>query len=149
MVCTFKYDLMGQSYKQVDINLDGTLLDLISLESDHIHLVTSKGIYDFNDLNPSPMALVKDKSILKPSQNFSRDDKISFYPLSRKDYICYDRHNSILRLGSGDLEGGMLFESRNGTKWMVNNSLYKYSLCLLYTSPSPRDATLSRMPSSA
>ena len=24
-----------------------------------------------------------------------------------------------------------------------------YSICLLYTSPSPRDATLSRMPSSA
>ena len=27
--------------------------------------------------------------------------------------------------------------------------LEKYSDCLLYTSPSPRDATLSRMPSSA
>ena len=26
---------------------------------------------------------------------------------------------------------------------------YEYSFCLLYTSPSPRDATLSRMPSSA
>ena len=26
---------------------------------------------------------------------------------------------------------------------------YKKSICLLYTSPSPRDATLSRMPSSA
>ena len=25
----------------------------------------------------------------------------------------------------------------------------KYKICLLYTSPSPRDATLSRMPSSA
>ena len=27
--------------------------------------------------------------------------------------------------------------------------LTRYRLCLLYTSPSPRDATLSRMPSSA
>ena len=27
--------------------------------------------------------------------------------------------------------------------------LLLYSVCLLYTSPSPRDATLSRMPSSA
>ena len=26
---------------------------------------------------------------------------------------------------------------------------YNYNTCLLYTSPSPRDATLSRMPSSA
>ena len=30
-----------------------------------------------------------------------------------------------------------------------NSSFYDYQLCLLYTSPSPRDATLSRMPSSA
>ena len=29
------------------------------------------------------------------------------------------------------------------------NDYYDVSLCLLYTSPSPRDATLSRMPSSA
>ena len=28
-------------------------------------------------------------------------------------------------------------------------TLLEYWLCLLYTSPSPRDATLSRMPSSA
>ena len=34
----------------------------------------------------------------------------------------------------------------------VPNSMYRYlwsNGCLLYTSPSPRDATLSRMPSSA
>ena len=30
-----------------------------------------------------------------------------------------------------------------------NSILARYSVCLLYTSPSPRDATLSRMPSSA
>ena len=29
------------------------------------------------------------------------------------------------------------------------NPHFKYLVCLLYTSPSPRDATLSRMPSSA
>ena len=29
------------------------------------------------------------------------------------------------------------------------SGLYMYTCCLLYTSPSPRDATLSRMPSSA
>ena len=27
--------------------------------------------------------------------------------------------------------------------------IYPFDICLLYTSPSPRDATLSRMPSSA
>ena len=29
------------------------------------------------------------------------------------------------------------------------NPIILYTICLLYTSPSPRDATLSRMPSSA
>ena len=32
---------------------------------------------------------------------------------------------------------------------LKRSSGYQYSACLLYTSPSPRDATLSRMPSSA
>ena len=31
----------------------------------------------------------------------------------------------------------------------VQRTLKEYADCLLYTSPSPRDATLSRMPSSA
>ena len=39
------------------------------------------------------------------------------------------------------------------TSWSIMNmqrySTELYSGCLLYTSPSPRDATLSRMPSSA
>ena len=38
----------------------------------------------------------------------------------------------------------------NSEEIKINQIKYdKYSLCLLYTSPSPRDATLSRMPSSA
>ena len=36
------------------------------------------------------------------------------------------------------------------TVWTVNPAEFEHSMtCLLYTSPSPRDATLSRMPSSA
>ena len=37
----------------------------------------------------------------------------------------------------------------NGAVGVFNNDTYGVSICLLYTSPSPRDATLSRMPSSA
>ena len=36
----------------------------------------------------------------------------------------------------------------SGIKGLINEE-GKFSNCLLYTSPSPRDATLSRMPSSA
>ena len=39
---------------------------------------------------------------------------------------------------------GLLADVRFGRYKVVN-----WSICLLYTSPSPRDATLSRMPSSA
>ena len=34
-------------------------------------------------------------------------------------------------------------------EYFIENSRIHFSVCLLYTSPSPRDATLSRMPSSA
>ena len=36
-------------------------------------------------------------------------------------------------------------DGNNPQQWRGN----LYAVCLLYTSPSPRDATLSRMPSSA
>ena len=37
----------------------------------------------------------------------------------------------------------------DGAKWTPTPDGQKWATCLLYTSPSPRDATLSRMPSSA
>ena len=37
----------------------------------------------------------------------------------------------------------------NGSTWKDGTIYYELVPCLLYTSPSPRDATLSRMPSSA
>ena len=44
--------------------------------------------------------------------------------------------------------GGLDFDGRD--RWEAHKSLKGQSTdCLLYTSPSPRDATLSRMPSSA
>ena len=44
-------------------------------------------------------------------------------------------------------EGDREIES-NGVKIIIDRKSLLY-FCLLYTSPSPRDATLSRMPSSA
>ena len=40
--------------------------------------------------------------------------------------------------------------SIKGIEWiLISMILFWIGICLLYTSPSPRDATLSRMPSSA
>ena len=53
------------------------------------------------------------------------------------------------------LASGQLAEKHRSTagkqiqKWDEKTSVVEVYNCLLYTSPSPRDATLSRMPSSA
>ena len=51
-------------------------------------------------------------------------------------------------------DGGVIHAGRDGSLVDVKNSNFAFNNatqrgCLLYTSPSPRDATLSRMPSSA
>ena len=54
-------------------------------------------------------------------------------------------------LGAENLERGIRIKTSSFTRHHVNISMCKAKAngCLLYTSPSPRDATLSRMPSSA
>ena len=46
------------------------------------------------------------------------------------------------------LGAGYLYQRRWKAYW-ITSALATAWFCLLYTSPSPRDATLSRMPSSA
>ena len=46
-------------------------------------------------------------------------------------------------------ETGQLQFDNYGQRWGAQEYLDQFLHCLLYTSPSPRDATLSRMPSSA
>ena len=57
-------------------------------------------------------------------------------------------------VGSEDWRNGDLVYLNNGTFVFLSEAdnvlaLHTIDTCLLYTSPSPRDATLSRMPSSA
>ena len=47
--------------------------------------------------------------------------------LLKKEVVCFKNHQDLIK----------------------ENLVDVYIICLLYTSPSPRDATLSRMPSSA
>ena len=53
----------------------------------------------------------------------------------------------------GNVDPGILFGNKESIKERIDNTFNKIKdrkyICLLYTSPSPRDATLSRMPSSA
>ena len=54
---------------------------------------------------------------------------------------------SVSIRGSGD--GRYVFDSNNKLVFSYDAAHSKYQNCLLYTSPSPRDGLLSRMPSSA
>ena len=59
---------------------------------------------------------------------------------SQKWYRKLTNHKQEVMIGYSD-------SSKDAGKMCA--SWHQYKACLLYTSPSPRDATLSRMPSSA
>ena len=85
---------------------------------------------------------------IKPRQNFITKKRL------REDEMYFDKLRSYRldrvrkELVKNNLEACILFDPVNVRYALdtVNMSIYN---CLLYTSPSPRDRVLSRMPSSA
>ena len=68
------------------------------------------------------------------------------------DYIGFIFYNQSKRFVEQKMEGLDLVEKKKVGVFvneLLNVVMEKVGDCLLYTSPSPRDATLSRMPSSA
>ena len=82
----------------------------------------------------------------KPRQSFITKKRL------REDEIDFDKLRSYRldrvrkELEKNNLEACILFDPVN-VRYALDT--LNMSVCLLYTSPSPRDATLSRMPSSA
>ena len=70
------------------------------------------------------------------------DEMISGLPEAAKEYIKNKKLDEV-ECVIADLPGIARGKAVPATKFSRQKS------CLLYTSPSPRDATLSRMPSSA
>ena len=76
-------------------------------------------------------------------------------PMTKEDALRFVTINPAIQLGIDNKVGSL--ESGKDADFVIWNGdpLSMYSICeqtwicLLYTSPSPRDATLSRMPSSA
>ena len=48
-----------------------------------------------------------------------------------------------------DIDASSELEGRIAARQLVEENRPEYNICLLYTSPSPRDRSVSRMPSSA
>ena len=86
-----------------------------------------------------------------------RNLKEKKYLLLDLDGVCYGKHNNYsLEKVFGQVSKRMtkfiserLNMDMSEAKELQTNYFYKYNTCLLYTSPSPRDRTRSRMPSSA
>ena len=68
-------------------------------------------------------------------------------PIEALDTVVINGHMSIRDAVS--LDAGLLVQGDTALGRRETGSSNVISVCLLYTSPSPRDATLSRMPSSA
>ena len=83
-------------------------------------------------------------------------DLVNTLHTTRKELIpgitggCEETTTGVIRLNQmakdGALQFPMIAVNDTDTKHMFDN---RYGTCLLYTSPSPRDRTRSRMPSSA
>ena len=67
------------------------------------------------------------------------------------DYNLHSKHIKVIEINTTTAVAMYYVEGNVQHKGSVNNANYltRVMHCLLYTSPSPRDATLSRMPSSA
>ena len=82
----------------------------------------------------------------------SRDHTIRLWELSTLEWrqTCGTSHfDSVVAFAA---VGNSLYSGsrdRHIKRWSLRDGACLHSACLLYTSPSPRDATLSRMPSSA
>ena len=67
--------------------------------------------------------------------------------------MSYDKNNIFAKILRGEIPCKKVYENDHVLAFHDINPQKKIHVlvipCLLYTSPSPRDATLSRMPSSA
>ena len=90
------------------------------------------------------------KTLAKKRNNETTEEDIDFtfdgrwnVKSSETDFVKYKNQKKELKFKKkeDEIPGRSLFDQEDVTD--------DYQVCLLYTSPSPRDATLSRMPSSA
>ena len=82
-----------------------------------------------------------------PARHSGKVDKGWGYELiwATNDLYC----GKIMVFEKAGSKMSMHFHKEKDESWFVNQGSFKLRYCLLYTSPSPRDLSTSRMPSSA
>ena len=81
-----------------------------------------------------------------PFANYLADEDLTNFEICKNEIV--DCINAAYELNLG-INAGHDLNLDNLPHLIDCGSVDEVSICLLYTSPSPRDATLSRMPSSA
>ena len=89
-----------------------------------------------------------EKSTKKSAKSsYSKKKKVKKNILNGIAYVQSTFNNTIISIA--DTNGNVISWASAGQKGFKGSRKSTPYACLLYTSPSPRDATLSRMPSSA
>ena len=109
------------------INPDDTSLKLLNTTDEKVHLLSQYKV---------------DNVVVVPfSRDFSEQDAETYI----SDFLVSSFHPSYIVIGYDHRFG----RNRSGDFALLDRCKSQYRYCLLYTSPSPRDRTRSRMPSSA
>ena len=105
-----------------------------------------------------PVGRYTDEYCKALTENFKRDSIRSLEYNLKKDPTCTYSKDQLAKIVSGtaNLDKFRYYEGKKYFKVVretfdefQGRNKWRDTTCLLYTSPSPRDATLSRMPSSA
>ena len=112
-----------------------------------IAVIDCAAVFGDMALSPHP-AIMGDPDLLvvTPAVGLSQSSEVTFEDAARK-VADFQPQLLVICAGRAPLQAGGMDDAWVG-KWAAGLSAQCCN-CLLYTSPSPRDATLSRMPSSA
>ena len=109
-------------------------------------MTENSGKVCFAQSTPVLQAPKKNKRDARLFVTFRPNEKISNEISTTAGYE-FNKNNSVLATSGNNK---FKFDiKQQGFAWMTSNKKEKIMVCLLYTSPSPRDKTVSRMPSSA
>ena len=130
--------------------ITGFRLNKVSYQEDSMIVFSAQEIYIDPDLSQIILGTIALSEVLIKNSYYNHD-----YFIIRNQQLNAPKRNFFsfnYEITSLNLENALIvfmedmYELNGELTFRYND---EYKICLLYTSPSPRDATLSRMPSSA